>query len=120
MRVVPARETEDGVLCVEMRIRIYPDGLMSNLLSQLIKVCVVDQILVAGRGVFIMGACVERGETGDSSDTRKSASVVKLFSVCERARKYCWRVAPCISTWFPSLTFFPSFPSLPVPYPYHP
>ena len=36
--VVPASETTEGDLCVEMRIRLYSDGLMSNLLSQLIKV----------------------------------------------------------------------------------
>lgn len=37
-RVVHASETTDGDLCIEMRIRLYPDGLMSNVLSQLIKV----------------------------------------------------------------------------------
>lgn len=37
-RVVHASETTDGELCIEMRIRLYPDGLMSNVLSQLIKV----------------------------------------------------------------------------------
>ncbi|CAN0232152.1 unnamed protein product, partial [Ectocarpus sp. 12 AP-2014] len=26
-RVVPALESSEGVLCVEMRIRLYPDGL---------------------------------------------------------------------------------------------
>lgn len=39
--VVPATETMEGVLCIEMRIRLYPDGLMSSLLSQLIKVLTV-------------------------------------------------------------------------------
>ena len=38
-RVLPANETTEGDLCIEMRIRLYNDGLMSNLLSQLIKVC---------------------------------------------------------------------------------
>ena len=37
-RVVPASETDEGDLCIEMRIRLKSDGLMSNLLSQLIKV----------------------------------------------------------------------------------
>ena len=37
-RVVPARETDEGDLCIEMRIRLHNNGLMSNLLSQLIKV----------------------------------------------------------------------------------
>ena len=37
-RVVPAGDTDEGDLCIEMRIRLYPDGLMSNLLLQLIKV----------------------------------------------------------------------------------
>eukprot|EP00903_Cladosiphon_okamuranus_P012613 g11801.t1 len=35
--VVPASETTEGILCIETRIRLYPDGLMSSLLSQLIK-----------------------------------------------------------------------------------
>lgn len=33
-RVVPASETDEGELCVEMRIRLYPDGAMSKLLDQ--------------------------------------------------------------------------------------
>ena len=37
-RVVPARETDEGELCIEMWIRLYPDGMMSGLLLQLIKV----------------------------------------------------------------------------------
>ena len=37
-RVVPANETDEGELCIEMWIRLYPDGLMSSLLLQLIKV----------------------------------------------------------------------------------
>ena len=36
--VVPACDTTEGYLCLETRIRLYNDGLMSNLLSQLIKV----------------------------------------------------------------------------------
>ncbi|CBN76583.1 delta-9 desaturase [Ectocarpus siliculosus] len=36
-RVVPSLESSEGVLCVEMRIRLYPDGLMSGLLAHLIK-----------------------------------------------------------------------------------
>ncbi|CAM9580783.1 unnamed protein product, partial [Laminaria digitata] len=34
---VPAGETSEGELCIEMRIRIYPDGYMSKLLLQLLK-----------------------------------------------------------------------------------
>lgn len=37
-QVVPAGETSEGELCIEMRIRIYPDGSMSKLLLQLLKV----------------------------------------------------------------------------------
>lgn len=37
-RVVPAGETSEGELCIEMRIRLYSDGLMSSQLLQLIKV----------------------------------------------------------------------------------
>ena len=37
-RVVPAGETGEGELCIEMRIRLYSDGLMSSQLSRLIKV----------------------------------------------------------------------------------
>ena len=37
-RVLPASETDEGALCIEIRIRLYPDGLMSGLLTQLIKV----------------------------------------------------------------------------------
>ena len=48
-RVVPANETDEGELCIEMRIRLYPDGLMSSLLLQLIKVRRRDGRLTAGR-----------------------------------------------------------------------
>lgn len=37
-RVVPAGDTSEGELYIEMRIRLYPDGLMSNLLLRLIQV----------------------------------------------------------------------------------
>lgn len=37
-RVVPAGETSEGDSCIEMRIRIDPDGAMSSLLMQLVKV----------------------------------------------------------------------------------
>ncbi|CAM9174754.1 unnamed protein product, partial [Laminaria digitata] len=36
-RAVPAGETGEGELCIEMRIRLYSDGLMSSQLLQLIK-----------------------------------------------------------------------------------
>lgn len=39
LRVVPASETKEGVLCIEMRIRLYNDGAMSKLLEKLAKVC---------------------------------------------------------------------------------
>lgn len=35
VRVVPAVESREGLLCVEMRIRLYKDGAMSKLLNQL-------------------------------------------------------------------------------------
>jgi len=35
VRVVPAVESREGVLCVEMRIRLYKDGAMSKLLEKL-------------------------------------------------------------------------------------
>lgn len=41
-RIVPINETPEGELCIEMRIRLYPDGAMSNLLMQLIKVLACD------------------------------------------------------------------------------
>lgn len=37
-QVVPACGTREGELCIEMRIKIYPDGVMSNLLLKLAKV----------------------------------------------------------------------------------
>ena len=47
-RAVPAIETDEGELCIEMRIKLYPDGPMSNLLLQLIKVRRRDGQLMAG------------------------------------------------------------------------
>lgn len=38
LKVVPAGETKAGVLCIEMRIRLYNDGAMSKLLESLAKV----------------------------------------------------------------------------------
>ena len=35
LRILPARETSEGMLCVETRIRLYPDGAMSKLLDEL-------------------------------------------------------------------------------------
>ncbi len=37
-KVTPARETTEGMLCIEMRIRLYHDGAMSQLLEKLAKV----------------------------------------------------------------------------------
>ena len=36
--IFPAKETDTGALCIEMRIRLYPDGAMSKLLEELAKV----------------------------------------------------------------------------------
>lgn len=47
-RIVPASETDEGELCIEMRIRLYPDGLMSGVLLRLIKVRRRDGRLTAG------------------------------------------------------------------------
>ena len=38
VRVVPAVESREGDLCVEMRIRLYKNGAMSKLLDRLPKV----------------------------------------------------------------------------------
>lgn len=38
LRVVPASQTSEGILCIEMRIRLYSDGTMSQLLERLAKV----------------------------------------------------------------------------------
>lgn len=38
LKIVPANETTHGVLCIEMRIRLYSDGAMSKLLENLAKV----------------------------------------------------------------------------------
>lgn len=37
--VIPAQDTTEGLLCIEMRIRLYHDGAMSQLLEKLGKVC---------------------------------------------------------------------------------
>lgn len=37
-RIVPAGETAEGMLCIEMRIRLYHDGAMSKLLEKLANV----------------------------------------------------------------------------------
>ncbi|CAM9738875.1 unnamed protein product, partial [Ectocarpus fasciculatus] len=37
LKVIPANQTTDGVLCIEMRIRLYHDGAMSKLLERLAK-----------------------------------------------------------------------------------
>lgn len=40
LKVVPASQTTEGVLCIEMRIRLYHDGAMSKILENLAKVLV--------------------------------------------------------------------------------
>lgn len=37
-KVMPAEETTEGLLCIEMRIRLYHDGAMSQLLEKLAHV----------------------------------------------------------------------------------
>ncbi len=37
-KILPAQETTEGMLCIEMRIRLYHDGAMSQLLEKLAKV----------------------------------------------------------------------------------
>lgn len=37
-KVVPAAETTEGVLCIELRIKMHHDGAMSKLLEKLSKV----------------------------------------------------------------------------------
>lgn len=49
-KVVPANETSEGTLCIEMRIRHYHDGAMSQLLEKLAN--------VSGRGWFFFVSCV--------------------------------------------------------------
>lgn len=39
-KVVPAAETTEGMLCLEVRVRLYRDGAMSKLLEKLAKVSV--------------------------------------------------------------------------------
>lgn len=36
--ITPAGQSSEGVLCIEMRIRLYPDGAMSKLLEKLANV----------------------------------------------------------------------------------
>lgn len=45
LKVVPADESPYGELCVEMRIRLYPDGAMSRLLERLatVRVCIFSR-----------------------------------------------------------------------------
>lgn len=38
LKVIPAGQTTEGVLCIEMRIRLYHDGAMSKILEKLAKV----------------------------------------------------------------------------------
>ncbi|CAM9319898.1 unnamed protein product [Pylaiella littoralis] len=55
-RVVPASETTNGELCVEMRIRIYHDGAMSQLLEQLAKA--KDNPAVQLQGPYVINKLV--------------------------------------------------------------
>lgn len=58
-QVLPFHDTSEGQACVEMRIRLYPDGAMSNLLKQLIKVCVCARARVCVQSVSLCcQACV--------------------------------------------------------------
>ncbi|CBJ27734.1 peroxidase [Ectocarpus siliculosus] len=51
-KVVPAEETTEGVLCIEMRIRMYHDGAMSKLLEKLSKD--TDNVAVQLQGPFLV------------------------------------------------------------------
>eukprot|EP00752_Nemacystus_decipiens_P001683 g1633.t1 len=55
-RVIPAKETTEGVLCIEMRIRLYHDGAMSQLLDRLAKD--TDNPAVQLQGPFIVNKLV--------------------------------------------------------------
>ncbi|CAN0199094.1 unnamed protein product, partial [Ectocarpus sp. 12 AP-2014] len=55
-RVVPAQETSEGVLCIEMRIRLYHDGAMSQLLERLSKD--TDNPAIQLQGPFIISKLV--------------------------------------------------------------
>lgn len=59
-RVVPANEAAEGILCIEMRIRLYPGGLMSGLLSRLIKVHLTVKANVLNR--IITSAALSRAK----------------------------------------------------------
>ncbi|CAB1106569.1 unnamed protein product [Ectocarpus sp. CCAP 1310/34] len=54
LKVVPAGETKEGVLCIEMRIRLYTDGAMSKLLESLAKVKLLTEVV---RDVNMLGDC---------------------------------------------------------------
>lgn len=41
LKVIPANQTTEGILCIEMRIRLYHDGAMSKILEKLAKVCLL-------------------------------------------------------------------------------
>lgn len=52
-QVLPFHDISEGEPCIEMRIRLYPDGAMSNLLKQLIKVCAC----VSSRCLCVCSVC---------------------------------------------------------------
>ncbi|CAM9152625.1 unnamed protein product [Ectocarpus sp. 12 AP-2014] len=58
LKVVPAGETKAGVLCIEMRIRLYTDGAMSKLLENLAKD--TDNPSVQLQGPFVIQKLVPR------------------------------------------------------------
>ncbi|CAM9831972.1 unnamed protein product [Ectocarpus sp. 4 AP-2014] len=51
-KIVPAGETTEGILCIEMRIRMYHDGAMSKLLEKLSKD--TDNAAVQLQGPFLI------------------------------------------------------------------
>eukprot|EP00903_Cladosiphon_okamuranus_P015565 g14370.t1 len=55
-KVIPAKETTEGLLCIEMRIRLYHDGAMSQLLERLAKD--TDNPAVQLQGPFIVNKLV--------------------------------------------------------------
>eukprot|EP00752_Nemacystus_decipiens_P002581 g2416.t2 len=52
LKVIPASQTNEGILCIEMRIRLYHDGAMSKILEKLAKD--TDNPAVQLQGPFVI------------------------------------------------------------------
>ena len=74
-RAVPVSETTEGDLCIEMRIRLYRDGLMSKQLSQLIKVRTHEGITSCGSRGGRRGSFARRPR--ESENERETVDVWK-------------------------------------------